>query len=186
MFENYNGVVTINEKELTSDFDFKSLTGLVQIKLRPNVDNNQNESNTKPQSNPVVEAKDTTEYKIKVQQYMTKPSSPGFDFMEKWNNNNPMPMRVMVGTEIQETKGMVKMRLRGQGLATVTCMRCGRALTNPISRHYGIGPECMSKLGLTADIDDVSTIKEQLVNIEWTGWIIKRAIESKEVYNGED
>ena len=186
MFENYNGTITVNGKELGSDFNFKDLTGLVQIKLRPSNSNAQNEANTKSQSdNPIVDATDKVVYKIKVQQYMTKPSSPEFDFMEKWNNNIPMPMRVMVGTELQETKGMVKMRLRGQGLATVTCMRCGRALTNPISRHYGIGPECMCKLGLTADIDDVSTIKEQLTNVEWEGWIIKRAIESKEVYNGE-
>lgn len=123
----------------------------------------------------------TGEIKITVKKYMTEKASEGFDFMEKWNNNNPMPLRTMTGTVLQETRGMVKMALHGTGKAEIYCMRCGRELTNPISRHYGIGPECMSKIGFVGiAIDDIDTIKEKLTNLTWTGWIIKSAITEQE------
>ena len=41
-------------------------------------------------------------------------------------------------------------------------MCCGKELTNPISRHYGIGPVCLSKMGISRDIEDVAGIKEDL------------------------
>ena len=121
-----------------------------------------------------------TVYKITVKQYMTKEASPEFDFMAKWNNNVPMPLRTMTGTVVKQTRGMVYMKLHGVGEPVVTCMRCGKTLTNPISRHYGIGPECMCKLGIVADIDDVDNIKKQLVDVTWEGWIIKSAITKQE------
>ena len=127
-----------------------------------------------------VQEPDKKEYTIKVKQYMTKKASPEFDFMAKWNNDNPMPMRIMTGTIDKQTPGMYHMTLHGLGKKTCTCLRCGRDLENPISRHYGIGPECMSKLGIKADIDDVESIKEQLVDVTWSGWIIKSAIIEKE------
>lgn len=46
---------------------------------------------------------------IKVKAYMTKPATPQFDFMQKWNNNKPMPYRIMKGEKVKETKGMVYM-----------------------------------------------------------------------------
>ena len=62
--------------------------------------------------------------------------------------NNPMPMRTMVGKITRETAKAYYMELHGQALPVVTCMRCGRSLTNPISRHYGLGVECINKVGL--------------------------------------
>lgn len=121
-----------------------------------------------------------TEYKIMVKPYMTKPATPEFDFMAKWNDNKPMPMRIMAGTVEKETRGMAYMHLHGMAEETITCMCCGKELTNPISRHYGIGPVCMSKVGIVADIDDVEAIKEKLVEVTWSGWVIKSAILSKE------
>lgn len=121
-------------------------------------------------------SEDLQEYKITVKSYMTKPANPGFDFMAQWNNDNPMPLRTMTGYIEKETRGMVYMHLHGEGLETVTCMCCGKELKNPISRHYGIGPVCMSKVGIVADIEDVDTIKEKLAELTWTGWIIKSAI----------
>ena len=59
-------------------------------------------------------------------------------------------------------------------------MRCGRPLTNPVSQHYGIGPECMSKLGFVCDISDIDTIKKKLVDVVWEGWIIKSSIIEQE------
>ena len=179
-FENYVGKIYIGDTEVGSNLDFGKLSGQICIKLRPMSHTSQNEPSSKSGGHS-VKVDDTPTYKIQVKQYMTRPADWNFDFMEKWNKNIPMPMRVMVGEEIKETPGMVYMKLRGKGIATITCMRCGRTLTNPISRHYGIGPECMCKLGLTANIDDVDVIKEQLADVTWEGWIIKKAIESKEL-----
>ena len=120
------------------------------------------------------------QYKITVKAYMTRKAEPNFDFMAKWNNDNPMPLRTMVGTVVKETRGMVYMHLHGAGQEEIHCMRCGRSLTHPVSRHYGIGPECMQKLGIIADIDDIENIKEQLTTVEWEGWVIKSAIIEQE------
>lgn len=122
---------------------------------------------------------DTKEYRITVKKYMTQPASIGFDFMEKWNKNKPMPMRTMQGTIEKETRGMVYMNLHGFGQKTITCACCGKELTNPVSRYYGIGPICLGKLGIVSAIDDIENIKEQLVNIKWSGWVIKSAITEK-------
>lgn len=130
--------------------------------------------------NTLQRSSDVSEYCVTVKRYMTEHASPGFDFMAKWNNDTPMPLRTMTGTIEKETRGMVYMKLHGQAEPVVRCMRCGRLLTNPISQHYGIGPECMSKLGLVCDITDVDTIKKKLVEVTWEGWIIKSAITEKE------
>jgi hypothetical protein len=141
-------------------------------------------SKTKPQA--VEEVKEQTEYRIVVKQYMTRKATPEFNFMTQWNNDNPMPLRTMTGYIEKETRGMVYMHLHGEGLETVTCMCCGKELKNPISRHYGIGPVCMAKVGITCDIDNIEEIKERLVNVKWSGWIIKSAILEKEVIDNAD
>lgn len=120
------------------------------------------------------------EVRITVKPYMTQPSSPEFDFMARWNNDKPMPMRVMEGVKVKETPGMVYMKLHGMGKPTICCYCCGRELTNPISRHYGIGPICLAKMGIVNEITDVDAIREQLVQIMWEGWIIKSAIIKEE------
>ena len=122
------------------------------------------------------------QYRVTVKKYMTERSSPGFDFMAKWNNNNPMPLRTMTGTIEKETRGMVYMKLHGQAEPVVKCMRCGRTLTNPVSMKYGIGPECITKIPfiMNLDMNDVEGIKKKLVDVVWEGWIIKSAITEKE------
>ena len=126
-------------------------------------------------------------YRIKVRQYMTRPSTPQFDFHDKWNNGNPMPMRIMVGRKLKETKGMVQMELWGEITEEVAtyCMRCGRILTNPVSKYFGIGPECGNH-GYNNPFDDeeelkraVKEVDKQLREIKWTGWVIKSAIEEE-------
>lgn len=132
---------------------------------------------------------DGTIYKIKVRQYMTKAPSAGFDFHTKWNNGTPMPMRIMVGKKLQETRGMVKMELWGQITEEETqiCMKCGRTLTNPVSRFFGIGPECGGHNYVHPfDTDEelraaVAEQNEKLKEIKWTGWIIRSAIEEEEM-----
>lgn len=133
----------------------------------------------------VSQSDSETEYLIKVKEYMTKKATPEFDFMANKNNNIPMPMRIMQGTIEKETPGMVYMKLHGLAKPTITCYCCGKELTNIISRHYGIGPICLSKLGINIPIEDVDDIREELINIEWEGWIIKSAIIQKEKVQNE-
>lgn len=179
LLQNWLGSIIINDTEYDSiksaESVLKTLSGNVHIILKS--------ANKSISNRTTVQNTDTTgEYEITVKPYMTKPATPEFDFMAKWNNDNPMPLRTMTGTVEKETPGMVYMKLHGQGLETITCMRCGKELTHPISRHYGIGPECMKKVGMFCDITDVDEIKEKLVDIKWEGWIIKSAItERKEV-----
>lgn len=132
-------------------------------------------------------------YKIEVRQYMTKESTPEFDFMQKWNNNIPMPMRVMVGEKLKETPGMVYMKLHADILEEriCTCMKCGKPIHNEVSQYFGMGPECgghnyvnpfESKEALK---EAVSNYRKELQNITWEGWIIKSAITRMEEVNNE-
>lgn len=132
-------------------------------------------------SNNVLIDDDKKQYRITVKQYMTKPASPEFDFMAKWNKDIPMPMRIMQGTVEKETRGMVYMKLHGFARQTITCACCGKELTNPVSRYYGIGPICLAKLGIARQIDDIDNIKEDLAKIEWEGWVIRSSILKKEI-----
>ena len=127
-------------------------------------------------------------YKIHVKQYMTQPASGSFDFQDKWNNGNPMPLRVMTGVVKKETRGMFYMTLHGKAEETSTCLVCGKVLKNPISRLYGVGPECSEKIGLIRleseeeAKEKLTIIEDQMQDIEWEGWVIKSAIkEWKEI-----
>lgn len=51
---------------------------------------------------------------VTVKKYMTKKSTPSFEFMEKWNNDIPMPSIRMWGEKLQETRGMIKMKLEDE------------------------------------------------------------------------
>ena len=156
--------------------DFKSNSDNIHIKLLSSVQNAQKSVREASKD----DIQHDTEYEIEVKKYMTQPATVEFDFMEKWNNDKPMPMRIMQGTVEKETRGMVYMKLHGLAKPTITCYCCGKELTNPVSRHYGIGPVCLSKLGIAMEIDDVANIREELVNITWEGWIIKSAITRRE------
>lgn len=175
LLKDWKGEIDINDKRYTSE-----TCKIVLNKLSEDTHIFLHTANKKAVQNEIQTHSDITEYRITVKKYMTEKSSPGFDFMVKWNNDNPMPLRTMTGTIEKETKGMFYMKLHGEAEPTIRCMRCGRQLTNPISQHYGIGPECMSKLGLVCDIEDVETIKKKLVEVVWEGWIIKSAIIERE------
>mgnify|MGYP001189953883 CR=1 FL=1 len=164
--------------------DLKEYEGELTIILNKENEINKKENNPEQPQDSIIPI-----YKIKVKQYMTKPSTPQFDFHDKWNNGNPMPMRIMVGKKIKETKGMVQMELWGEITEEITnyCMKCGKPLTNPVSKYFGIGPECgghnYTNPFETEEelIAAINNMQEQLKNIKWTGWIIKSAIE-EEVY----
>lgn len=139
------------------------------------------------QAQEIQELEGSAIYKIRVRQYMTRPASPEFDFHTKWNNDNPMPMRIMVGRKLKETRGMVQMELWGEIIDEISthCMKCGRTLTNTVSKYFGIGPECGShgyNNPFETDEELETAIKEvqkQLKEIKWTGWIIKSSIEEE-------
>lgn len=140
-------------------------------------------------------SKDGKLWRITVRQYMTRKGDKDFRFHEERNNGIPMPMRTMVGEILDETRGLVKMRLRGAIMSKPmsSCMVCGRTITHPVSLLYGIGPEC----GKHYHINPFSTeeelrayydsLKRKVEEVTWEGWIIKSAIlEKVEVrYNEE-
>lgn len=125
-------------------------------------------------------------YKITVKKYMTEPATSTFDFQDKWNNGKPMPLCIMQGEVIKETRGMYYMNLQGKAEPTSKCLVCRKTLTNPVSKLYGIGPECSGKVGLIRieSEDDAKEklkhIMEQIDDISWSGWVIKSAIKEWE------
>ena len=56
-------------------------------------------------------------YKITVKKYMTEPSTANFDFQDKWNNGKPMPICIMQGEVIKETRGMYYMELKSDDIS---------------------------------------------------------------------
>ena len=122
-------------------------------------------------------------YNISVKQYMTKKSTDTFDFMLKWNDDKPMPFREMMGGVIKQTNGMVYMKLAGiEKDSYCNCMRCGRPLTNNVSKFYGLGPECgnhayINPFNNDVELEDyIEECRSKIVNVKWEGWIIKSAI----------
>lgn len=127
--------------------------------------------------------------KITVKQYMTRPASPDFTFMAKFNDNRPMPLRTMVGVVLEERQKMVRMRLHGDitEKETAFCIKCGRPITNPVSRFFGMGPECgghgyVNPFNTKEELEEaVSSYRKILQNITWEGWVIRSAIDHSEI-----
>lgn len=124
------------------------------------------------------------EYIVRVKKWMTqKTSDDSFDFMRHWNNNIPMPFRVMRGRVLSETRGMLYMELRACVLKTDFCMKCGKPLTHPVSKLYGLGPECgqhyhINPFKTEQELHDaIKEVRQKLNNITWTGWVAKSGVE---------
>ena len=186
MFKDWQGKVSVNDVDYDNISQVnKPVSGPIHIILYPEQYNVRETGSRKAQVEDLIDEK---ELLITVKQYMTKKAEPNFDFMEKWNNNNPMPMRIMAGTVIQETRGMVKMKLHGTMYAEkmCTCMVCGKKLTNPVSQYFGVGPECGGHNYVHPfDTDEelkqaVSEYRRKLQDVTWEGWIIKSAIIEQE------
>ena len=189
MIQNWRGAVEVNgtvyENIEAASTAFKAFSDTWNIKLLPKGKGShvgQDSHVLKAKKDSVAPEEEHEEFRITVKAYMTRPTEAGstFDFMAKWNHNIPMPLRTMVGYTVKETKGMKYMKLHGKGLAEVRCMRCGRTLTHPISRKYGIGPECIQKLGFSYGVEDVEEITDALTDVKWEGWVIKSAILEEE------
>lgn len=123
------------------------------------------------------------EYIVRVRQWMTKASDSYSSFMRQWNKDVPMPFRVMRGRVLSETRAMVYMELRACTLRTDHCMKCGRPLSHPVSRLYGLGPECGHHYHINPfDTEEelraaIQDIREKLSGITWAGWIPKFGVE---------
>lgn len=124
------------------------------------------------------------EYIIRVKRWMTeKTTNDSFDFMRHWNKNIPMPLRVMRGRVLSETRGMLYMELRACPLKTDYCMRCGKPLSHPVSRLYGLGPECgghyhINPFNTEEELQAaIKEVRQKLNNVTWTGWIAKSGVE---------
>ena len=188
--KSWNGGIVFNDTMMKpTEIDFKAIQSGTRFTLLPKSKCASYEPIKEPVSHHAVVDNDSTLFKVQVRQYMTKPSTPQFDFMKKWNNDNPMPLRVMVGEQLKETPGMVYMRLHGDILESKTrhCMKCGKVISNPISQFFGMGPECGNHAYINPfETEDelnaaVESYKQKLQKITWEGWIIKSAIEKKEV-----
>lgn len=180
MLQNWTGSIDVNGIHYDSVDALRTIKfddlGTVHIKLYP-----------KQKVAVKVDPDAQQEYRITVKSYMTKKATPEFDFMAKWNNNNPMPLCVMTGIVVKETRGMVYMKLHGDIWAEkiTRCMKCGRVLTNPVSQYFGIGPECgnhnyVNPFNTEKELRDaVNSYKKQLQEMVWEGWIVKSAITDK-------
>lgn len=189
LLKEWQGAVDINnthyENIQSAVSDFKPCAQQIHVVLHAQ---HKRASEKRTERQTIEEKPSAQQYKITVRAYMTKQATPEFDFMAKWNNNNPMPLRTMIGTVEKETRGMVYMNLHGDIYAEriCTCMKCGRLLTNPVSQFFGIGPECgghnyVNPFSSDAELKAaVKAYRTQLQNIKWSGWIIKSAIIEKE------
>ena len=188
MLKDYKGSIEINGEKYdsvkTALKRFKSDSDTITIKLSSN--------RTESVKSSVRASETHTQKKITVKQYMTRKATDDFDFMKTWNDDNPMPLRTMIGTVEKETRGMVYMKLHADITEEKTqrCLCCGRPITNPVSQYFGMGPECgghnyinpfYSKEELENAVKDYR--ENVLRNITWEGWIIKSAIISEEEVN---
>lgn len=180
---NYTGEIEVNGETIQNQNIAQvldNLTGNIQIHLKPTENARVRNAFTLKQE--AVRDKTKVQYNVLVKPWMTQKSNGTFNFMMTWNNDVPMPLRFMCGNINKETQGMFNMTLHGVAQKTNMCSVCGRTLTNPISRLFGIGPECMQKVGVFADISieeaeqKLDEINKRIESLTWTGWIAKSAV----------
>ena len=81
------------------------------------LDGKRKEINTEDYICPTVKKMEVgNSYKITVKKYMTEPSTPNFDFQDRWNDGKPMPLCIMQGEVIKETRGMYYMKLKADDI----------------------------------------------------------------------
>ena len=84
---------------------------------------------------------------------------------------------------------MVYMNLHGDitSVVTQTCLKCGKPITNNVSKYFGMGPKCGGHNYVNPFASDeelknaVKEYRKRLQNITWSGWVIKSAIVEEEV-----
>ena len=178
MLDGWNGDVLVNGATLDKDLIPNGRVTFTFINKHSVTD----EALPQETSKPVFDMTGT--YRVSVKSYMLKKATPEFDFMAKWNDDVPMPLMTMVGEVVKETRGMVYMELHGDITAEITdrCLACGKPITNPVSRYFGMGPVCGGHNYVSPFADDkalreaVGEYRKKLQEIKWSGWIIRSAI----------
>lgn len=186
IFDSWNGKIEINGVQQ----DIEDVHGAVSIHLIPKGFVEEKEA---PKSS-VIDYDSQENYIVKVKAWMTKPSTPEFNFMEKFNKDIPMPLRVMVGRILKESPKMLYMSLHGEILeeVTQTCMCCGKPITNEVSKYFGLGPVCgrhnyVNPFKTKEELKKaVGEYRERLHQLTWEGWIPQSAIESLRLIKEED
>lgn len=123
-------------------------------------------------------------YEITVKAYVTKADTEKFQFHKKFNHGNPMPFRTMRGNVINRTEKMYKVDLYAYPTTIEQCLRCGKRITHPISKLYGIGPDCAEYLNIPRyesrdDLDDnMKSLQKEMKKIVWVGYVPMSAITS--------
>lgn len=182
VFDNWQGTIEINGSQHT---DINDVTGAVSIHLFPRGYQRQEEHKSV-----VKTMTDSDTFLVKVRAWMTKESTPDFDFIDKFNKGIPMPFRVMVGTVDKETEKMYHMSLHGDIVQEVsqTCMCCGKPITNDVSKYFGMGPVCghhnyVNPFETREELKKaVGEYRARLQKVVWEGWIPKSAIEEMKKY----
>ena len=188
---NWNGTIELNGERISKSHNLRTVSGPVHIMLypegfQPKVQYNTQTEKENTCDNKVHDVSGT--YRITVKSWMTKKSTPEFDFMAHWNNDIPMPLVTMVGEKVKETRGMVYMELHGDitSRITQTCIRCGKPITNDVSKYFGMGPKCgghnyVSPFSTEAELKAaVGEYRKKLQSITWEGWLPKSAIIEEE------
>lgn len=183
VFDNWQGTIEINGTSQS----IEDVKGAVSIHLYPI--GYQKHTDTTPKRT-VETVNDSATYLVKVRAWMTKESTPDFDFMDKFNKGIPMPFRVMVGTINKETEKMYQMTLHGDIVQEVsqTCMCCGKPITNDVSKYFGMGPVCgnhnyVNPFATREELRNaVKEYRARLQKVVWEGWIPKSAIEEMKKY----
>lgn len=190
---NWKGSVEVNGTEYQNiqdaNAEFKTLENDICILLHSSTQN----VSKSVQERPIVSFDTDKTLKIEVKSYMLRKSTPTFDFMAKFNNDNPMPMLIMIGTVEKETPGMVYMKLHADIVKDTSyrCMKCGRPINNPVSKFFGMGPECGGHNYIHPfDSDEelkeaIEAYRKKLQTITWEGYIPKSAIVEKEIIEND-
>lgn len=90
--------------------------------------------------------------------------------------------RIVEGVVLRETDKALLVRVHATIRNTITCLRCGRFLENPVSRLIGIGPVCCEKMGLPRpkfnelSPEELEYLKSLIQSIEFEGWLPKSQI----------
>ncbi len=182
--QKYSGTIKLNNKEVSRQEICQrivSTPGQLEILLVP--------KNTIDCSSNINS--DITTICVFVKAWMLDTSTDDFAFMQTWNKDIPMPLRFMLGTIEKETTRMYYMKLRGEPNKFTVCSKCGRTLVNPVSKLFGIGPECGSKVGLDSHLfinekiakEKLCQIEKTIKEIKWEGWVPKTAIIELKKYN---
>lgn len=105
-------------------------------------------------------------------------------FNRDYNNNVPVPMRVMFGQILRETDKCYYVQVYGKPEPTAHCLHCMRKLTHKVSQFYGLGPVCGKHYYITNITEEnleehFEEIRQKMKEITWRGLVPKHAVKKE-------